>query len=664
MTITKVGQAALAYAVAGMSVIPVGNDKKPLVAWKQYQSTPADEERILAWWTEYPDANVGIVTGKISGITVVDVDTYAGGDASMFPKTYSVKTGNGGIQLYYQYCPGITVSAGAYPHLPHVDLRSDGGFVVAAPSVIVPKVPGATGEYVVTVHDQYAPFPLSIFGEQKPKRPMRTLLTASQGTRNDSIASIIGRLLLDAPQSSWSTTIYPVVERINRTFDPPLPERELRATFESIMRTEEARRSEPSPVQISADEQTTLVLRKNKNNITIKDMANVVMVLRQHPKFVGKIRFNAFKGDVEFNGHKIRDRDILSIMMAVQENVEMLPNVAKTAVNDAIDYIAHENTYDELVDYLNSVVWDGEQRLATWLIRACRLEDTQYHRAVGAQWVLGMIRRAVYPGTKFDYCLVLSGRQGVGKTSVIEALGGKWYKSYSGDVANNDFMMMLQGTLILDLDEGVAMYKSDVNKLKSMITKLSDSYRAPYGHRVETHERRCVFSMTVNNDEPLIDATGNRRFWMVFLGDDRLDSDWVRENRDQLLAEAYYAVRHNIAYEEVPHDVATEYQERAMDSNSDPWSANIDEYLRGFDMYCKGDDTFSVSTFDVYKDAIKGDVVHFDKKAQMRIGKTLKSEFCMERRKMRSVNDKTEWRYYLTPTEAERLRQKNAEPSF
>lgn len=125
---------ALAYQEAGFSVIPLKKDKKPLLSsWLEFQKTPATAEVIEEWWLRYPDANVGIVTGKISGITVIDIDTKGETVVPLdtFPQTYTVKTPSGGYHLYYQYDPEIKQTANTYPQFPHVDIRNDGGYVVA-----------------------------------------------------------------------------------------------------------------------------------------------------------------------------------------------------------------------------------------------------------------------------------------------------------------------------------------------------------------------------------------------------------------------------------------------------------------------------------------------------------------------------------------------------
>ena len=168
---------AIEYAAHGMSVMPVKKDKRPLLSnWKILQEKPADMEQIEQWWTANPQANVAIITGKISNLIVVDVDTYAGA-TDIFPDTYTVKTGNGGLQKYYQYTPGFTISANGYPTMPHVDIRSDGGYVVAAPSVTdyLKDNKKAGGPYTVLNNVPYATSLHISFPPKSPNRNPRML---------------------------------------------------------------------------------------------------------------------------------------------------------------------------------------------------------------------------------------------------------------------------------------------------------------------------------------------------------------------------------------------------------------------------------------------------------------------------------------------------------
>lgn len=129
--------AALYYASLGWSVIPIrAKDKKPSIKWEKYQNERAGAEQIRAWWKKWPAANVGIVTGAISGIIVLDVDGEDGRQSLVnkeLPPTTCSVTGSGGAHYIFKH-PGTEVRNFAR-RLPGLDLRGDGGYIVAPPSV-------------------------------------------------------------------------------------------------------------------------------------------------------------------------------------------------------------------------------------------------------------------------------------------------------------------------------------------------------------------------------------------------------------------------------------------------------------------------------------------------------------------------------------------------
>lgn len=121
------------------SVIPVGHDKKPLVKWEQFQKRIATEEEIKVWWTKFPEANIGIVTGLVSGIAVIDIDEPDTAkpilaelipDSLVFP---ICKTPSGGEHWYFA-CTDSKLTNNARL-VAGADLRANGGFVVAPPSI-------------------------------------------------------------------------------------------------------------------------------------------------------------------------------------------------------------------------------------------------------------------------------------------------------------------------------------------------------------------------------------------------------------------------------------------------------------------------------------------------------------------------------------------------
>lgn len=130
-------EAALKYMRRGWSVVPIGEKtKSPLVKWEKYQTQRATEQKIKEWWIQNPSANVGIITGKISNLIVVDVDTEAGA-LSLKPYlnnivTLTASTPRGGKHLYFRHSGQIISNiVGLFEG---VDVRGDGGLVVAPPS--------------------------------------------------------------------------------------------------------------------------------------------------------------------------------------------------------------------------------------------------------------------------------------------------------------------------------------------------------------------------------------------------------------------------------------------------------------------------------------------------------------------------------------------------
>lgn len=126
--------AALDYLNRGLSILPLAKDKKPLIQWQEFQTRQPTELEVRQWFKQWPDMNIGIVTGKLSGLTVIDCDSqlaieyfYSGYKG----KTPNVKTPRG-MHFYFKYQEGVRNTAKLTEH---IDVRSEGGYVVAPPSV-------------------------------------------------------------------------------------------------------------------------------------------------------------------------------------------------------------------------------------------------------------------------------------------------------------------------------------------------------------------------------------------------------------------------------------------------------------------------------------------------------------------------------------------------
>lgn len=190
--------------------------------------------------------------------------------------------------------------------------------------------------------------------------------------------------------------------------------------------------------------------------------------------------------------------------------------------------------------------WDGTERLDTLLIDHLGAEDNPYTRAVARKLVVAMVARTFRPGTKFDHVLVLQGPQGIGKSVFCSRLGGKWFTDSLalGDMRDKSGAEKVQGVWLAELSEMSGMRKTEVEVVKSFITRTEDHYRAAYARNVEARPRTAVFIGTTNDaDGFLRDVTGNRRFWPVVVTGDCPRRPWDLEGEylEQVFAEAMHA---------------------------------------------------------------------------------------------------------------------------
>ena len=214
----------------------------------------------------------------------------------------------------------------------------------------------------------------------------------------------------------------------------------------------------------------------------------------------------------------------------------------KENIWEALERECERNPFDPVKDYLASLQWDKQPRLDSWLTDYLGGDDTPLNRAFGRKTLLAAIRRVRNPGCKFDYLLVLEGRQGTGKSSAWRVLAGD--ENFSDQPIKWDNPKQQReaagGVWIHEMAELVGLRKADVELIKSFLSRQNDRERAAYEHFPDDQPRRCIFVGTVNPigryAEYLTDPTGARRFWPVRTG--AIDLAGLARDRDQLWAEA------------------------------------------------------------------------------------------------------------------------------
>lgn len=203
--------AALRYLARGWSVLPLRKrEKRPLIRWEMFQAELPSVSDVTGWFRRWPDANLGVVTGTISNLIVIDIDPNHGGADALedlerrfgaMPATVESRTGGGGRHLYFAH-PGfpvrnrVGIGRG-------IDLRGDGGYVVAPPSIHPSGEPYRWLSGQAPEECELAPLPHWLAAAAGVLRPGRSvgdwrrlvLEGVPEGQRNSTIASLTGHLL-------------------------------------------------------------------------------------------------------------------------------------------------------------------------------------------------------------------------------------------------------------------------------------------------------------------------------------------------------------------------------------------------------------------------------------------------------------------------------------
>lgn len=215
----------------------------------------------------------------------------------------------------------------------------------------------------------------------------------------------------------------------------------------------------------------------------------------------------------------------------------------KDMINDALLIMKNRNSINVAKQFFESLPeHDGTERLDTLFIDYLGAEDTPYTRATTRKIFVAAVARVVTERPiKFDNMLILTGPQGIGKSTILNKMAGDWFTDNIVDFGNKDTLLILQNCIIAEIAELQGFKKADVNSLKMFLGQQTDKFRAPYERREEEHPRHCVFFGTTNDREFLRDSTGNRRYWPIECGLVEPKKDVFKDldnEREQIWAEA------------------------------------------------------------------------------------------------------------------------------
>lgn len=548
--------AAIEYAKKGFAVFPLKyRDKVPLTR-NGCKDATTDAAQIKAWWQKYPNANIGLATGSVSQNVFVidlDIDEDRGIDGyhsledwqrehGDFPETWTAITGRGGYHLYYRGNGKIKNRAGI---IDGVDIRGNGGYVVAPPSIHKNgnryEWEYSPDEFEIAKADNNVEYFLN-HDDHRQSASFTMPNIVSAGQRNQMLFRFA--CMMQAKGASDQSVFAATMAENESSCSPPLTEQEVRIIVSSATKYDKGK-----PIHIDSEGVAT---RENKDDVignpewvlsfldcnhdkdgNIKSVKQFVhnfeIVMDKDDRFAGKIRFNEFAqqlylcGNVpwekEDNCRAWSSHDDSALFSLVQADYGLK---SRQDFADALKNVSMRNKFHPVRELLDSLTWDGKEHIRSLLPEYLGAEDSDYTYQVMRLWMLGAVSRVYKPGNKFDYTIILQGSQGIGKSTFLKqlAMDDSWFNDSLDSLDSDKAVQSLTGSWIIELAElkSLARTAGGVESVKRFLTATQDKYRIPYERRADTFYRQCVFAGTTNKDDFLQDETGNRRFLIVQTG--------------------------------------------------------------------------------------------------------------------------------------------------
>jgi predicted P-loop ATPase len=531
-----------------------------------FKDATTNSATLRAWWGRWPNALIGMPTGKVTNIDVLDLDRKHGKDGvaalnAIMPdweqrSPVRARSVNGGEHSYFQHRNGNYCSDSVIA--PGVDTRSDGGYVIVPPSpgyswvnggdlsdtsllpawpddLVLPERkrattvsarPEAEAELVVAALAVIPNPPELGWGEWK--RVAMATWAATHGSED-------GFKAFDAWSQKW----------VNYNADGT------RAAWEEVTRSPPNRVGAGTLFFLANEADPDWRARYNatlgfpdigKKGAVLKTVPNTVVALL---KLGIQCKYDLFKLRYLVNGEHIHqfvgevsDPTLLALSELIHQQFKFHPSMSTT--HDAVRTLANHHRFHPVRDYLDGLKWDGVPRIDRWLTIYAGAADTSYTRAVGALFLVAAVRRIRQPGCKFDEILVLeSPEQGTDKSQALAILATRpeWFSdNLRLGLPAKETIEALSGHWIVEASELQGMNRSDIERIKAFAATQYDRARMAYDRTVTDAPRQCVVAGTTNSLHYLRDLTGNRRFWPVLVV--RFDLVALKRDCDQLWAEA------------------------------------------------------------------------------------------------------------------------------
>lgn len=614
------GDEAVRLVGLGFAVFPLAERGKEPATRHGLNAWTDSAEDVRRIWDMHPRFNIGLALGKPSGgIVAIDIDRHEDGPDGLMdlrewenahgklPQTACSVTGSGGMHLFYRVDREVRCSVNSEIG---VDVRGDGGYVVAPPSVHPSGAPyfwdldpdeagiADADENVYAYIEHVRP---AGFGGDGERRRFELPERIGTGQRNETLFSYA--CSLQAKGRSDAEIRDAIMGANFGRCDEPLTVSEINRLLHSVSnfekgKTRDVEKSEKEAVKVIDDE---MGLDLDKNGKPLLTSYNFAQILKRDPALSGRFWYDQmaycrkvvlplpWDDGPEGTVRQLTDADYSGLDMHVSHAYRMSK---RQAMADAVVGVCMGNSRNPLQELISSTEWDGIVRLPGLLyeLAGSRMDDYEY--AVSELIGHALVARAFRPGCKLDAMFVLCGPQGCGKSSAIRSLSlcAEWYCDSLGTFDGDEAVEKIRGKHVVEVPELSAFKRTgSIETVKNFITRRSDTLRPKYARESEDRPRCCVLFGSTNVGGYISDVTGARRFVNVECGINPVRHDTVRGGEEldhyvrQLYAEAKAwlddgSVCHDLVLPESADAVANAYAD--IHTEDDPREGVIGDYLQ------------------------------------------------------------------------------------
>ena len=247
-------------------------------------------------------------------------------------------------------------------------------------------------------------------------------------------------------------------------------------------------------------------MEQSKKGKVYNTAANYKKVLQHDPMLKGAIRKHLMTERIDIvkplgwyrDSTTLTDVDIKNLLLYFEENYGL---TVEKKIEDMVKVVANENRYHPVCDFLNSLQWDGQERIRYCMKRFLGAQADDYTYEVLKLFLLGAISRAFKPGCKFEVMLCLVGGQGAGKSSFFRllAVNDDWFTDDLRKLDDDNVYRKLQGHWMIEMPEMLATANTKcIEEIKAFLSRQKETYKIPYETHPADRKRQCVFGGSSN----------------------------------------------------------------------------------------------------------------------------------------------------------------------